>query len=211
MLYVTNVMAVSLDGKIASKPLESDSERRALGFSSTEDHKQLLKCIENSDAIILGAHSVRVSGGIIDQSKKNGDYPLWLIYTHQGIPPNHPFWDLKHIPKILIFSQKNDAFFQTPEENRLFVPNDLAKNTLRYLENRGLKKILLFGGGQINKIFYESELVDELYITICPIIVGNYDAPALIGGGVIKPTSLLLTSSMPSSNHVFLKYKVIKK
>jgi riboflavin biosynthesis pyrimidine reductase len=86
-----------------------------------------------------------------------------------------------------------------------------AKSLMDHLrKDPNIDTVLLFGGGQINRMFYDEGLVDELSITICPVIIGTPDASRFVDPGLANPTLFQLQSSIVSENHVFLTYSVRK-
>jgi 2,5-diamino-6-(ribosylamino)-4(3H)-pyrimidinone 5'-phosphate reductase len=55
------------------------------------------------------------------------------------------------------------------------------------LKNRGIKKILVEGGGETRWSFFKENLVDEFFVWIMPYIWGGRNAPTLVDGeGFIK-------------------------
>ena len=50
------------------------------------------------------------------------------------------------------------------------------KNLFQQLENLGLKRILVEGGGEINWSVLKIGLANELIVTISPVVVGGRDA-----------------------------------
>jgi 2,5-diamino-6-(ribosylamino)-4(3H)-pyrimidinone 5'-phosphate reductase len=52
----------------------------------------------------------------------------------------------------------------------------------QHLENLGLKKVLVEGGGDINWSVLKLGLVNELIVTIAPIVIGGRDAKTLVEG-----------------------------
>ncbi len=55
-------------------------------------------------------------------------------------------------------------------------------NLFQHLEKLGLKKVLVEGGGEINWSVLKSGLVNELIVTIAPIVIGGRDAKTLVEG-----------------------------
>jgi riboflavin biosynthesis pyrimidine reductase len=61
---------------------------------------------------------------------------------------------------------------------------------MNWLRTRwGVKKLLCEGGGELNASMFERGLVDELYLTICPVIFGGRNAPTLADGTGIERLS----------------------
>jgi 2,5-diamino-6-(ribosylamino)-4(3H)-pyrimidinone 5'-phosphate reductase len=53
---------------------------------------------------------------------------------------------------------------------------------LRRLGERGIERVLVEGGGELNWAFVRAGLVDELYVTIAPALLGGREAPTLLEG-----------------------------
>jgi len=55
---------------------------------------------------------------------------------------------------------------------------------LRWLREKwNVSRLLCEGGGGLHGALVGAGLVDELHLTICPIIFGGQSAPAIAGGG----------------------------
>lgn len=50
---------------------------------------------------------------------------------------------------------------------------DTPKQLVAKLSKRGYKELLLVGGGEINSLFLKANLVDDIYLTIEPVIFGT--------------------------------------
>ena len=80
---------------------------------------------------------------------------------------------------------------------------------LRKLKNKGIKQVLLLGGGKINSSFLKEKLVQELYLTIEPKIFGKGKP---IFDKEIFSTNLELTSirKLNKRGTLLLKYRFSK-
>lgn len=76
---------------------------------------------------------------------------------------------------------------------------------LRDLESRGRHKCALIGGSQIHRQFFEAGLVDELWLTVEPVLFGH--GTPLVGGSLEVRMALMSTESL-SPNTLLLKYRV---
>jgi 2,5-diamino-6-(ribosylamino)-4(3H)-pyrimidinone 5'-phosphate reductase len=85
-----------------------------------------------------------------------------------------------------------------------------VKSLLQNLGRRKIKTVLLEGGGSINWEFIKNNLVDELFITITPYILGGTDSISLVQGKgfdtILKSTKLRLKSVRRIQNDVVLHY-----
>jgi 2,5-diamino-6-(ribosylamino)-4(3H)-pyrimidinone 5'-phosphate reductase len=81
---------------------------------------------------------------------------------------------------------------------------------LEYLKSLGYSKFLLEGGPGLNSIFFETNLVTTIYLTIVPFVIGERSLAGIISG----QTSLLnfdkkswsLESIEQIQDEIFLKY-----
>lgn len=206
--HITNVMAASLDGYVALHDKQSDAERHAQGFSNHEDWDHLLGLIATADAIILGSQTLQAGGGVIDQPRSDGHYPVWITLTNRGIPADHVFWSQDFAPRVLI---SEEPLKMPPHAAQVVNASgqDTLSEVIRYLNAHDLRRVLLFGGGYINKLFYDARLVDELILTVCPILVARSGAVPLIKPTPDGPlTHFRLISAQPHGNLVILHYEV---
>jgi 5-amino-6-(5-phosphoribosylamino)uracil reductase len=208
-LTVTNVMAVSLDGKIGLHSHESDKARRDYGFTNLEDQEFVRTQLKNADAVITGANSLTASGAAWQVVNHRGRYADWIVFSNDGLDPALKFWQQNEIQRALVSKAPvtNDL---NGVANWCYGNDQPARFVLNKLQELGYENILLFGGGSINRLFYDEGLVDFLKITVCPIIIGALDAACFVNPSLTSPTRLDLISSHVSGNHVFLNYKVHK-
>jgi riboflavin-specific deaminase-like protein len=59
---------------------------------------------------------------------------------------------------------------------------DLSAFLERLHAERGVERLLIEGGGRVNWAFFAGGLVDELYVTVAPTLLGGEDAPTLLEG-----------------------------
>lgn len=72
----------------------------------------------------------------------------------------------------------------------------------------GVRSLLLEGGPHLNTPFFEAELVDELFLTIAPVLIGNADPFPIIAGPLPRGQKLHLISALSGDEHLFLRYRV---
>ena len=206
-MRLINIMASTLDGRIGVHANEGDEERTNLGISSPADQAFLRNEIRKCDAIVVGATSIRANGGCLDALGVDS-YPEWFILARDLLPADIPFWRQDAIPRTIVSQARHQV---PPEVNSLvYGDQDPASFVYTELESRGFERVLLFGGGIVNKLFYERDLVDELKIAISPLILGKSTASFFVEPSLSHPKRLILQSSMTQENFVFLDYKVSK-
>lgn len=218
-MELINIMASSLDGYIGQTPGETDEQRLAAGFLSQEDHEIVENQLRSADAVILGAQSMRMSGGPwvpADASLSSIYKTKWIVLSSAGLDPAHPFWQETRVPRYL--ASTNTSLRETCAKNLVeFFPllgsseRDWAQSLYQFLAELGCQRVLLFGGGHINRWFYEADLVDELHLTVCPFVVANPDAPRLVADSLSVPKKFWLVSFEAHKNHVILRYRTSKQ
>lgn len=198
-------MASSVDGHIALASDESDNDRRSYGFTSDADYQHLCQVINTCDAIIAGANTVRASSKLIDRQNQHGRYPLWVVLTTRGIVDANPFWQMAG-QRWLVSPQ------HTAIDDRArylsYGTDDPAQFVVDRLRDHGAQKVLLFGGGIVNRLFYLQRLVDELILTVCPLIVARTGAPQLVAPSLPNWLALRLLTVRRVDNHLFLHYRI---
>ncbi|HTD68295.1 MAG TPA: dihydrofolate reductase family protein, partial [Candidatus Limnocylindria bacterium] len=77
-----------------------------------------------------------------------------------------------------------------------------------------VRRLLCEGGGELNGALFRADLVDEVYLTLCPKIFGSREAPTMadgIGVGSLgEAIPLKLKSSQRIGDELFLIYSVVR-
>ena len=206
---ITNVMAISLDGMIGMHALESDVERRAYNFTNMDDREFVREQLEQADAVITGANSLRASGSAWRVRNDRGVNPAWIVFTTKGLAEGLAFWGQKDVQRVLVSPFPiQEALCAASGVKNWIIPENSPGGLIKKLEAENLNRVLLFGGGAINKLFYEHGLVDFAKITVCPLLIGGVNSPRFVNPGLTRPTHFTLISSVLRENLVFLTYRV---
>ena len=205
---IINILASSLDGKIASKAFETDSERRDSGFVSTEDKKVMQELLSTCDAVFMGANSLRSSKGALRVPNLK-EQPFWVIFSRQAFPEKkHPFWKQSGIKKFTFcidgrFKSLRKIEFKTHQNIK-----GRLDDYLLYLKTQGVKKIALLGGSQLNNIFWSLNYVDELRLTLSPRILASYHALSILKLNKNLNKRLKIKKYRVKKDFVYLEYLV---
>ncbi len=211
-MKIINVIASSLDGCIAAGPLETDEQRLSYHLTSKADQEFVRERILDADAIITGAESVRASGSLRSERNRQGDFPLWAILTTSGLDKNLEFWNQVQFERWMV-SPNPIAMHDKKVVNQTYGLANAAEFLASKLKDRGVETALLFGGGKMNALFYAAGLVDELYLTLSPVIIGSSEAVDFFDTENLKsnlpsPQIMQLKNVKQVHNQLFLHYSI---
>ena len=203
--------AVSIDGKLATTTGDSK-------LSSKNDLIRLHKLRTKVDAILIGKNTVKKDDPLLTVRYSKGKNPTRIILDSSGtISSNSKILQTSNEIKTIIavckkITKKNlEKLEQFPIDVMVLGENQVnVKSLLQNLGRRKIKTVLLEGGGSINWEFIKNNLVDELFITITPYILGGTDSISLVQGKgfdtILKSTKLRLKSVRRIQNDVVLHY-----
>ena len=224
-LYSTAVLAMTADGKI------TDFRNCAARFGSANDKIHLEQQISLADGVLFGAATLRSYGTtmsvsdpiLLNQRRKRSQppQPIQIVVSASGnLDPQLRFFQ-QPVPRWLLTvpsgakSWRSQAGFE-----RILVISHTSehKSTIDWssafiqLQELGLEKLAILGGGELVASLLAADLINELWLTICPFIFGG-NAPTPVGGtGFIQSQAkkLQLLETKQVEQEVFLHY-LIKK
>jgi 5-amino-6-(5-phosphoribosylamino)uracil reductase len=173
-------LAVTLDGKIASAKNPRDR------FGSKADLEHLLNTRNQADAILSGGETFRQFSGVRKGSQA-GRIPIQCILTRRfQLPPEASLFQkakTNPLPIIIFSPQPPDAEIRSQYPDCIewvsFGKDDPAEVILETLRAKGVKTLSIEGGGQVVHLFLKSRALQEMYLTLCPVLLGGKDDPAL--------------------------------
>ena len=219
--HTTVVMAMSADGKIA------DVKRSPARFGSLADKAHLEKQVAASDAILFGAGTLRAYGTtltvshpqLLQQRRHQGKFaqPVHIVVTHSGkLNPEIRFFK-QPVQRWLLTTALGALFWQarTEFEQILILETSTGKidisTALEHLRNVGITRVAVLGGGSLTASMLELNLIDELWLTVCPLILGGATAPTPVDGTGFIPQfapRLQLLEVQTFEQEVFLHYRL---
>ena len=210
-LHIILSAAISLDGKIAT--FSGDSK-----LSSRRDKERLHKERSKVDAILVGINTVNRDDPLLTVRLSKGNNPTRIILDSNGIisTSSRIIKTCNKIPTIIAvshnISKKNLGMLQKfPLEIIKTGKTTVNIKTLtEKLQKKGIKKLLVEGGGTINWQFIKYGLFDEIVLTVSPFIIGGTNAITLVQGDGFRKISdspkLKLKSTKRLEDHLVLKY-----
>src|SRR5438132_1636002 len=205
--YLALNMVASFDGRAAV-------DGSAVGIGSPADKRLMRELRAEADVVLHGAATVRadplsarVPLELVPQRLAKGlsEQPLGAILTRSGnLPVHHPYYESSTV--IYITSDKSVAVNEpTVEVCRVTGVEDV----IRDLARRGARRILCEGGPTLNSALFEARLIDEIYLTIAPKLVGGDDPLTIVKGPRFASTiTLELLSLVEKEGELFLHYLV---
>ena len=219
--HTTVVLAMSADGKIA------DAKHSPARFGSAADKAHLEAQMTKVDGVIFGAQTLRAYGTTLritnpDRLKHRSKVgkppqPAHIVCSKSAeFDLNLPFFR-QAVPRWLMTTPLRENFWRDrPEFSRIstpFSPSGVLdwQLALRELVGLGIETLLVTGGGQLVASMLAEDLIDELWLTVCPLLLGGKDAPTPVEG-VGFPADLAprltLLSVEAIEQEVFLHYAV---
>ena len=210
--YVIFSAAITLDGKLATRTGDSK-------LSSKADKNRIHKLRSKVDAILIGKNTAKLDDPILSSHSTKKKNPVRIILDSSAtIRTNSKILKTcSRIPTIIAVSKK------APKKNlqklekfpvQVIVCGNYTvniKKLLGILKKKGIKNILVEGGGTTNWAFVKENLVDEAMITITPYLVGGMTATTLVDGDgfstVVKSIRLKLKNVSKMKNEVILHYE----
>jgi len=206
--YLAINMVATADGRAAV-------DGSAVGIGSPADKRLMRELRAEADVVLHGAGTVRadplsarVPPDLVPRRIASGlsPQPLGAIVTRSGnLPPQHPYYESATVVYVL---SRNEVRIAAATVDVCHVGS--VREVVRDLARRGAKRILCEGGPTLNSALFEAQLIDEVFLTVAPKLVGGEDPLTIIKGPRFPATLLLdLKSLVELGGELFLHYRVI--
>ena len=204
--------AITLDGKLASR--NGDSK-----LSSKIDKIRVHKLRSKVDAILIGKNTVKIDDPLLSVHNIKKKNPIRIILDSNATisTSSRILKTCSKIPTIIVVTKKAQKknlqkLEKFPVQIVVCGNNTVSiKKLLVTLKKKGIKNILVEGGGATNWAFVKENLVDEAIITITPYLVGGMTATTLVDGDgfstITKSIRLKLKNVKKMKNEVILHYQ----
>ncbi|MCM3303168.1 dihydrofolate reductase family protein [Streptomyces pseudogriseolus] len=213
--YVLLSAAVSLDGYL------DDTGPERLLLSSPADFDRVDEVRASVDAILVGAGTIRADNPrlLVNSPERRAarvadgrpEYPLKVTVSGSGdLDPAARFWHTGG-DKVLYTTGKGAERARVLGIAADVVPLGDALDWRRLLEHlhdeRGVRRLMVEGGGRIHTQLMTQGLADELQLVLAPLFVGDPDAPRLFGPGSYQGGRLRLVETRPVGDVVLMRYE----
>jgi 5-amino-6-(5-phosphoribosylamino)uracil reductase len=196
--YVTLSCATSLDGYLDT----ADPPR--LTLSNDADFDRVDDVRAQNDAILVGARTVRRDNprlmvrSLARQNRREtgglARSPWKVTVTASGeLDPNAAFFSAGDTTK-LVYCPTPDAQRIRRRVGHAALVVGLGKRVtmadlIADLADRGIRRLMVEGGGTVHTQFLAANLADELHLAVAPFFVGDPRAPRFVGDAVFPWTS----------------------
>jgi 2,5-diamino-6-(ribosylamino)-4(3H)-pyrimidinone 5'-phosphate reductase len=217
-------MAMTADGKITS------AGREYPRFTSRIDRRMMDRLRAEADAIIVGAGTMRADNPKLHvrdeemqryrRSLGKPDGLLRVLVTASAtIDTQNRFFDPEDGGECIVATVAGVGETRLADLRRRAEVWTLGTDRvdlgglLERLADRGVERALLEGGGELNWWFFRDDLVDELYVTLAPTLLGGRDAPTLLEGEGFPMKAqrrLRLVDLRREGDELFCRYAVVR-
>jgi len=204
--------AITLDGKLATRTGDSK-------LSSKKDKIRVHRLRSKADAILIGKNTAKIDDPLLSVRNIKKKNPVRIILDSNATirTSSRILKTCSKIPTIIAVSkraQKKNLQRLAKFPVQVIVCGKYTVNVkklLGILKKKGIKNILVEGGGTTNWAFVKENLVDEAIITITPYLVGGINATTLVDGDgfsiIAKSIKLKLKNVTKTKNEVVLHYE----
>lgn len=189
-MHVLVNAAMSADGKLSSR------RREQIAISGDEDFARVDRLRAGADAVAVGVGTVLADDPSLvrhDEDyrrKTRGDVPppaRVVTDSHARMPPDAEI--LRGDPTTYVLAsevapaghldalREAGAQVLVAGEDRVDLPAALDR-----LEEEGVERLLVEGGGELIFSLFDAGLVDDLSVFIGPLVIGGREAPTLADG-----------------------------
>jgi riboflavin-specific deaminase-like protein len=216
-------MAMTADGKIAT------ANRAVTSFGSPHDLDQLYKLRATADAVLCGARTVEQSHATLGngpvrfnrlrQRRGLAEYPLRVVVTGSGsLSLEAELWQKDFSPVIVLTTVRAAETRLTALRHRAAqvwlcgdTEVDFGAALRRLHADFGVRRLVCEGGSQVNDALVRAGLVDEVHLTVCPLIFGGRTAPTIADGvgftRLAEAAQFELKSMKRVGDELFLVYR----
>jgi riboflavin-specific deaminase-like protein len=216
-------MSMSADGKIAT------ANRAVESFSSRRDQDALLRLRATADAVMCGARTAETAGVTLGTGGKRyrqmrlrrslREHHLRVVVSGSGRVNTQAEVFRHRASPLLVLTTRHVTGARMARLRR--AADEVAQfgvraidlpAALRWLRQQWkVRRLICEGGGALNDAMIRAGLVDELRLTVCPVILGGRAAPTMADGlgceQLADAAGFRLTSARLVEGEMFLVFR----
>jgi len=217
--HVEVVLAMSVDGHIA------DGSRSPHRIGSRADREHLDRRLADCDAVLMGASTLRAIGYALQirdpgllaaRPERHGSrQPVQIVASLSGKLSDSMAFFAEPVPRWLVTVSSSAGAWQNRDHfDRVVTAGDDEvdwHDAMSQLAAGGIGRVCLAGGGDLVAGVLGQGLVDEIWMTVCPVLIGGRGAPTPVDGpdlllGQLPAVSLVTAEQ--AGEELFLHYRV---
>ena len=211
--YLALNMVSTLDGKAAM-------DWRTRGISSDVDRELFHHLRTQVAAVMVGAGTVRAERyGTVTKTPElrakrteEGvrEIPLGVIVSGRlDLPADLPILNEPDQPVVIATGSDAEIAGLGPQVVYERVGDDLPLLLARLRSEHGVRAVLCEGGPTLNSFLLAANLVDELFLTLNPKLLGGAAALTIVAGrALVEPAELELVSLAEAEGELFTRWRV---
>jgi len=180
--------AMSADGKIAS-PI-----RKQMRISCDEDIERMYRLRNECDAVLVGVGTILADDPkltVKEKYVKHLKQPLRVVLDSKRRTPAHALVLNDMTETLIITAKGKEKTYKGSHIEVVGCKTDRngfidVECVLDFLYRKGVRTLLVEGGGTVIWNFLKNKVVDDLYIFIGSLIIGGKDTPTVAEGEGIK-------------------------
>lgn len=211
-MRVFSNLAISLDGRIAdfsapSKPLGTPLDRKTM---------QVIR--KMCDVVLVGSSTLRAhprTMKIAGRLPKTRKQPANVVISARAdFDMNWPYWKDNDVVRIIFTTEESlaKAVERCSDRALVFAAGQGGKVELsqvfKKLKALAFKNVLVEGGGEMMAEVLAAGLLQELYVTLTPWVLGGRGNPSLVMGDKTLWSQLQLLKHKKVDSEIYLHYKV---
>ncbi len=222
--FVLVNMAMTADGKITT------ANRAVSSFGSARDREHLLELRATADAVMAGARTVDANPVNLGPGRAKyrrlrlqrglAEFNLRIIVSGTAsVNPGARIFQRTFSP-IIVLTTRRASVYQVERLRAAGAEVKICgsrqvnfRSAFRWLRReRGVKRLVCEGGGELNDALFRAGLVNELHLTVCPRVFGGRTAPTIADGlgaaTLTRAARLELQSARRQGDEMYLVYRV---
>jgi riboflavin biosynthesis pyrimidine reductase len=184
----------------------------------TRPDRRLMRLLRtNYDAVLCGVGTLRATDlwttvptdlAAEREAAGRSAQPLAVLVAGTGEIPTDRRWFTTDQPRLILTGAGGMTAVPGAEVVSAPTPWPEPAWILATLAGRGIGRALLEGGPTLNASFHDAALIDELYWSVGPVMLGG-DAQTMVAPGPLSPRAAELISVHRSGGELYLRYRFI--
>ncbi|MGK9269455.1 pyrimidine reductase family protein [Williamsia muralis] len=199
---------------------EAAFDGRVAAISDPTDHQLLLDLRAFADVLLVGAGTVRAEayGRVILTERQirlrqatlglTGPPPVAVVTTRGGLPKESRLFGVEPRPLIITTAVAAEAVDPDDAHETIVAGHDRVDlpQAIDALRGRGFQRILCEGGPSLLQALAEHDLIDEMCVTVSPMIAGGQGGSAQSKTTLGGPRRMKLAHVLSHNDFLYLRY-----